>query len=232
MKFNLPRNLRITFDLLRGVMALSAIFFLASTLFQPWIQRNYVDHPKAYFSAGNARLKFTSGGLTLTTTKGNGDLTLVNLRGDIMINLAGNNRDLVIRVRWVTIPVLMASFAIGLMLLTALRDICANIDSGIIFSEQNLRLLLRTGWLFVGYSALQIAGDSASAAVIGFYINQHVTVAGLAPGIIVKLDWPTVTGGLIAGDVIVNLLIGGCILLVSEACRQGLALKMESELTV
>lgn len=233
MKINLPENLRILFDVMRGITILSGIYLVAASTFNPWIQRNFVIAPQAPVEVGVVGLKFAQGPIELSTTDGNkGDLVLRNLRGPLVVNYASKDRALINRIRWVAIPTQILACALSYLLFTTLGQVCANIETREIFSDKNFLLLRRTGFLLLGMGVLKIISYSAGASVIGFFLSQHVSVSGLSPGLGATVDWPDMGASMLGERLLAYFATGGCVLLIAEAFRHGIALKVESELTV
>lgn len=232
---NLPGNLRVLFGFLRGVTAFFAAFWLLDLTFGAWIQTRFTDQPKLMVTLGEVSLHASPQALALTTPTGKpASVALNGLRGQLQLDLLSRDADLVSAARWSLFPAMAAGLIFSWLLFGALRQICANIEHGEVFSEKNLRLVRSIGVILIAYSFVHGAIALWASRVMGGYLSGHVALTGLAEAI----RFPAGVGALdftlspavfpLAGG-----LITGCLVLViSEAFRQGLALKTESDLTV
>ena len=228
---NLPGNLRSLFGFLRALAVLSAVFWFLMLTFNAWIQKRFVDDPKLIVSIGTLAVNPPSGATVLSSDSARpGSLVMTGAaRRGLQVDLLSNDAVLVSAVRWTMLPSMAASLAFAWLLFGSLRAVCGNIERGEVFSQNNLRLMRGIGWTLVGFSLAAVGLDLWASRVMDSYLNQHVTVAGLmAYGQTGSMHFsPT------DGFPIVSGLIAGClVLMVSEAFRQGLALKQENELTV
>ena len=115
--------------------------------------------------------------------------------------------------------------AFGWILLGSLRNVCANIEQGEIFSEKNLSLVRNIGVTLLVLGLVSIGLELWATHVMDGYLRDHVVLSG-ATG---ALHFNLLPGFLSTPAALVT----GCLVLViSEAFRQGLSLKTESELTV
>ncbi len=234
---NLPGNLRALFTVLRIMtLALAACWLLMLT-FDVWIQKHYVDAPKLTFTFGEGWLQTEPDAVGLRSdTARPGSLSMAALRGMLSVDLASNDAALVSAFYWSVIPALAVATLFLVGLFGSLRGVCANIERGEVFSEKNLLLVRRIGWIFIANSVLGFAAALWAGHEMGGYLSQHVALVGLKTG-------PLHPGG--AGAVgfampsstipfagLGGLLIGCLVLMISEAFKQGLALKTENDLTV
>jgi hypothetical protein len=147
------------------------------------------------------------------------------------VDLGSNDPGMISAVRRALIPAFLVFSTFSWILFSALRNVCANIACGDVFSEKNLRLVRSIGLTLIVYN---FAGGLVwiwGSQVFSGYLNQHVVLTGLAGG----LQLPggalfTLAPGPLASP---GGLVTGClVLVVAEAFRHGLNLKTENELTV
>lgn len=232
---NLPGNLRAFFGFLRFTTILMAAFWLLTLTFRTWIQNQFMDDPKLIVTVGHIILPtgHNSVGLSSDSAK-SGSLGLVGLRGTLQMDLCSKDAALVSALRWTMIPSMVVMTAFALVLFSTLRNVCANIERGEVFSETNLRLVRNLGVTLIVYSLVVGVLGIWASHVMGVYLSQHVVLTGIQT----NLPFPSgmgelnfqLTEGLFSLE---SGLVTGClVLVVSEAFRKGLALKTESELTV
>jgi hypothetical protein len=233
MKFfrNLPGNLRALFGFLRVLTVLMAAFWFMMLTFNHWIQRRFVDEPKLIVSIGTVSVKTSPDPAALHFDHAKpGSLVMTgDVRRGLQADLLSDDPALVSAVRWTILPSMAASLAFAWLLFGSLRTVCGNIERGEVFSPNNFRLVRGIGWFLVGYSVVAGGLDFWAAHTMGAYLNQHVTLTGfLSPAKSGPIHF-----GLTNPFPIFSGLIAGClVLMVSEAFRQGFALKQENELTV
>ena len=177
---NLPGNLRAVFGLLRFMTIALAAFWLLMLTFNVWVQRHYMDSPKAAFTFGEAWLQAAPGtvGLSSDTAKP-GSLGVVGLRGILRVDLCSNDGALVSAIYWSIIPVLAVATGFLWALFGSLRSMCANIERGEVFSERNLLLVRRVGWIFIANSVAGFAAALWAAHEMGGYLSHHVALTGI-----------------------------------------------------
>jgi len=225
--------LRSLFGFLRVMTVLLAVFWLFLTLFGPWLTNRFQSRPNLVVSLGDVSLPSNPGAMELKSdTARPGALALKSLRGTLEVDIGSNDAGLVRAVRLALIPALVIFAAFSWILFSALRNVCANIALGDVFSERNLRLVRGIGVTLIVYS---LAGGLVwmwGSYVFSDYLARHVVLTGISSG----LQWPV-------GSLFFNLspgaltspggLVTGClVLVVAEAFRQGLNLKTENDLTV
>ncbi len=234
---NLPGNLRAVFGLLRFMTIALAAFWLLMLTFNVWVQRHYMDSPKAAFTFGEAWLQAAPGtvGLSSDTAKP-GSLGVVGLRGILRVDLCSNDGALVSAIYWSIIPVLAVGTGFLWALFGSLRSMCANIERGEVFSERNLLLVRRVGWIFIANSVAGFAAALWAAHEMGGYLSHHVALTGIDTGVLFPGGKGavgfTMPSGTIPFSGLGGVLIGCLVLMISEAFRRGLALKTENDLTV
>jgi hypothetical protein len=120
------------------------------------------------------------------------------------------------------------------IMFSSLACVCANLERGEVFNEQNLRLVRRIGLYLIGYSLLGAGLEQWASFVLSGYFDQHVALTGFATSVPFTGRSGALQFGLTPGMFTAQggLLIGLLVLVVAEAFRQGLNLKTENDLTV
>lgn len=233
---NLPGNLRALFGFLRFLTIMMAVFWLLTLTFNTWIQNRFMDEPKLIVTMGEISLPATVSdavGLSSDTAKP-GSLGLVGLRGRLQMDLCSKDAALVSALRWTMIPSMVAVIGFSWLLFGSLRNLCANIERGDVFSEKNLRLVRGIGLTLIAFSLIGVGLEIWGSHVLSDYFSRHVTLTGLQANLsFTKASWPvqfSLPQGLVTNQ---GGLVTGClVLVVAEAFRQGLKLKAENDLTV
>ncbi len=226
---NLPGNLRVLFGALRILSVLLGAFWLLMLSFGSRIPKQFAGETKLMVSVGEVVLQAGPAAVALNSDSAKpGSLGLNFLRGNLQVDLCSPDAGLVSALRWTVIPAALVLIVFSWVLFSSLRTVCGNIERGEVFNENNLRLVRGIGMTLMAYSLVSAVAGFWAAHVMGSYLVQHVSVAGLpagagALGFLMPAGLLTVPGGLV---------IGGLVLVVSEAFRQGLTLKTESDLTV
>ena len=234
---NLPGNLRALFSVLRFMTLILAVFWLLMLTFNVWVQRHFMDNPKVAFTFGEAYLQAAPNAVGLSSDTAKPDsLSLGDLRGLLKVNLCSSDPALASAIYRSMIPVLAVGAVFLWVLFSSLRAMCANIERGEVFSDRNLLLVRRVGWIFIANSVAGFAVAFWAAYVMGGYLGHHVVLTGLSTGTLypggkgaVGFTMPMAT---IPFAGVGGLIIGCLVLMLSEAFRQGLALKTENDLTV
>ena len=232
---NLPGKLRLLFSVARSLSILGAVFWLLVLPFNAWIQNRFPDKPKLVVTVGEMALPIGPDVVRLMSDGAKpGALALHSLRGTLQVDLTKSDDVLASALRWAIIPAMIVFTVFSFLLSTALRDLCAKIERGEVFSETNLRLVRNIGWIIIGYSVAAFVVQFTGAIAMGSYFSQHVTFSGIEgaaqfPRGIMVGKW-SFSGGPFPGD---SGFVTGCVvLMLAEAFRQGLKLKEESDLTV
>jgi hypothetical protein len=157
---------------------------------------------------------------------------LGSLRGTLQMDLISQDPGLVSTLRWTIYPTIAVFAAFAWVILGSLRNICARIEGGEVFSAENLGLLRRIGFALLAYGAASLATGFWASYLMNGYLS-HVAVAGIpadphfaAQGMLRFL----LPHGLLSVEA--SVVIGGLVLLLSGAFQQGLHLQTESDLTV
>jgi hypothetical protein len=237
---SLPGNLRALFGILRFLTVVSALVWILILAFFAWIPNlanGKNDKPKLLLTMGEVSLRSEPGAIVLNSnTAKPGSLSLVDLKGMLQLDLCTEDPALASALRWSTLPSIVVLAVFGWLFFGALKALCASIEQGSVFSEENLRLVRGIGWIIIGSSVVGLAVGFGACQVMGGYLAEHVTVAGIKTG----LAFPggagavrfVLDGGQIPFTGVGGLVTGCLVLMLSEAFKQGLALKTESELTV
>lgn len=228
---NLAGSLRTLFAALRVLVAVSAVILLLG-LGAGWCIQAFdgpVRDGRFTVSIDDIHLRDTQAlGLDFKTSGGTtGRVGMNSLQGNLRLDLFSNDRAMSEAALLGGMPQLAILFGVGWFLLGLLRDLCANFARGEVLSDNNLRLTRRIGWTFVISAFVNIAAKVWANWVIGGYLKSHVLLAsaGGARPMEISLSGGTFS---LMDDLITGLLI----LVLSEAFRQGLALKAENDLTV
>ncbi|HEY4249317.1 MAG TPA: DUF2975 domain-containing protein [Lacunisphaera sp.] len=226
---NLPGNLRAVFAFLRGVIVILGFGWLLNLIFS-FSPFNYSTHVS--MTAGDVTLQVDQGLIALKSGTANHDaLTLTSLRGTLLAQMGEGNEGLVAALHRTVMPAIFVMVVFSYMLVTSLRNLCANIEAGEIFTKDNLRLIRGIGFTLVSYSLANIVIGFWSSAVMGNYLAENAILKdglGLSKTAgSVHFDLPQYFISNPGG-----LLVGCLVLMLTEAFRQGLALKTENDLTV
>jgi hypothetical protein len=233
---NLPRNLRRLFGFLRIMTVIMAVFWLLTLGYNTWIQNRFMHDSRLFASVGEISLPVAPGSVGLDSdTATPGSLKLESLRGTMQVDLCSNDTALVSALRWSIIPSMAVLIIFSYVLFTSLRSVCANLERGDVFNEENSRLVQRIGLSLVAYSLIGAGLEFWASHVLGGYFSQHVLLTGLKTSLqfsngIGPLDFFHLSVGLFTPQG--ELLVGCLVLVVAEAFRQGLKLKTENDLTI
>lgn len=232
---NLAGSLRFYFGLARALVVLFAALWLVTLTFGPSIRKFLGAGPGLMVAVGEASLQTAPNAVGLSADRASpGSLLLGGLRGSLKFDLLTKDDALLSALRWTVFPTIAVLVAFSWLLFGSLRSLCANIEKREVFSENNLRLVRNIGWILIGYNLTGFAVQLLASHVMGGYLSQHVALTGLQTGLqfpgglgAVRLSFP---GGQFPGGI--GLVTGGVVLMLSQAFRQGLALKTENDLTV
>jgi len=159
-----------------------------------------------------------------TNTTSERDLGVTRIVPELQVNVFAQDPELASAARWTILPRFTALLGAALFLMRLLRDLCARVEKGEVFSEETLRLVRNIGLLYVAFSLFDLLTRAWSMYLLGGYLARQATVTGIDGTFAANLgSLPVATGGVVEGLVI---------LLLAEAFRQGLALKQEADLTV
>jgi len=245
---NLPGNLRIFFSFLRIVTVILAAIWLQVLLFGPALARHMKSDSQLMVSVGEVSFqpadgsapageisisnRPVTGAVLLESDHAKlGAVALSSLRAGLQLDLASNDPALTSALRRLLVPSVVIFTTISWLLFTALRKVCANIERGEVFTEQNFRMVRSIGVILMVSSLINGLQGIWNAYVIGGYFNAHVTLTGMFSGLHVAGGSAHILPGwwMAGGN---GLVIGLLVLVVAEAFRQGLNLKTENDLTV
>lgn len=222
---NLPGSLRFLFGLLRTLSVLLATLWLLALILGPWIQKQFSDEPRLMVTVGEVMLKVDPAVVSLDADNTKpGSLALSSMRGTLQMDLISKDADLVSAMRWTIFPAMAVFIGFTWVFFGSLSCLCANIQCGEIFSERNMCLVNRIGLALIAYSVAGMLAGLWGSYVMQEYFTRHITLTGFQAG--------SGSMGFLAPSGFGALVAGCLVLVVSEAFRQGLALKTENDLTV
>lgn len=226
---NLPGNLRALFGFLRILTLLTAFSWLGGAIFFSPLLGRWLPERNFHITMGDVALKAAPDSIRLKEDTGKADsLRLRNLRGSLRANFSTRSEPLQARLAMSIIPAALVVFITSYLLFTALRNLCAQLEAGQVFTEQNLLLVRRIGLVLVVSSVANAILSVWAAFIMSTYLNAHAVLGnGLEFAGQVAFELPTGPLSIPAG-----LIIGSLVLMVTEAFRQGMKLKAENDLTV
>jgi len=184
----LPGNLRALFGILQvGSVAASLAWILMLASFA-WIPNLSNDKPRLLVSVGHVSLQSPPDAIGLKSdTAKPGSLGLVDLQGALQVDLCSEDPALVSALRWTALPSIAVLAAFGWLFFGSLKKLCASIERGNVFSEDNLRLVRGIGWILIGSGVVGVAVGFLASQVMSAYLAHHVVLTGLktaasAPG--------------------------------------------------
>jgi len=232
---NLPGALRVLFRFLRVITIICAVSWSITLLSNAWIKRNFGHESKFMVTVGEIALPVARGAFDLSTNTGAaGSLALESVRGKLQVDLASQDTALTSAVHQAIIPSMAALIVFCYLMFSSLACVCANLERGEAFNEQNLRLVRRVGIYLVVYSLVGAGLEQWASFVLAGYFEQHVALTGLATSMPFTGRSGALQFGLTPGMFSAQgaFLLGLLVLVVAEAFRQGLNLKTENDLTV
>jgi hypothetical protein len=220
--FNLPSILRVFFGVAQLFTLIGGAFWLGLLLISVAPRTGPImtlHFPDVYLKTPSALIVIKSPAASAEDIRVTGFATALEL------NLHSTDRELAAAIRWTLLPHVMLGFIFTWVFFGLLRNLCARVEQGEIFSEANLRSIRNLGILLVSWSLADGFMQFWSACRLGGYLAEHALVTGLNA---------TITGELAPLNRLGfgNLITGLLVLLIAEAFRQGLALKKENDLTV
>jgi hypothetical protein len=232
---NLPRSLRVLFTLFRIATVSLTVFWIANLTVNTWFLKRSAEHPPLIVSMGEIGLKTSPDSIKLNAhSVKSGSIALTELRGTLQLDALSDDSALMSALRWTMIPSMAVFGIFSWFLFGALRKICANLERGDTFSENNGSLVRKIGITLIGFSLAGFAAELWGAHIMGRYLASHVSLAGSLLGIASAEAGEILNFHVNAGQ-FPNFsgIVAGClVLLISEAFAQGLKLKAENDLTV
>jgi hypothetical protein len=227
ISYNLPGNLRLLFGILRGLTALAGCLWCLSLV----VTLGFKSASGPQFVIGEVDLQAASTTLQLKSTALKPDtLVLQHVRGTLKGRLGGDSalRSALLQA---AVPYLAVFTLSSYLLFAALHNLCANLEVGEFFNEENLRLIRRIGRILVISSLLNVALKIWGAAIMGGFLQREVTVTGgLSFAGYDNLPHYELPDGIMS--IQAGLIVGCLVLALTAAFRQGLKLKDENDLTV
>ena len=230
---NLAGSLRFYFGLARALCMVLAAFWLLILALTPWIQKLFVDEPKLMVTVGEVLLRSDPAAVDLNSASAKpGSLALSSLRGTLQMDLISKDAGLVSTLRWTIFPSIGVFIAFAWVFFGSLRNICAHLEKGDVFTDDNFQLMRRIGFALLAYGGASLVVGWWATHVMNEYLS-HVAVAGLpvdprfATQAMLRFLMPQ---GLVSVEA--SVVLGALVLLLSRAFRQGLNLKTENDLTV
>lgn len=220
--FNLPSILRALFGVAQLLTLIAGVLWVAAFLASlaprtgPILALRF---PDVYLKIPSTQIVIKSPAYSAE------DIRVTHLTTGLQLNLNSADRELAAAIRWTLLPHSILGYIFTYLSLGLLRNLCARVEQGAIFSETNLRSIRNLGMLLVSWSLIDGAMQFWSTYRLGGYLAEHAIVTGLNA---------TITGELAPLNRLGfgNLITGLLVLLLAEAFRQGLALKKENDLTV
>lgn len=224
-KLRLPSFLRAFFNV---------VYLLTTVITVIWVLMLGIGGLSAWRQGGAGYLPLPMKDLALsvrgqpivarTTTSSDRDIGVNRIVTELRVNVFAQDPELASAARWSILPQFTAMLGAALFSMRLLRDLCARIEQGEVFSEETLRLVRNIGLLYVAFSLFELATRAWSMYLLGGYLARQATLTGIDGTFTANTGaLPMVTAGLVEGLII---------LLLAEAFRQGLALKQEADLTV
>jgi hypothetical protein len=232
---NLAGSLRFYFGIARVLVVIFTAIWIFILLFLPRLEGMFGNEPKLLVSVGEVAVKSSAQPIQLQADAAKaGAVALTNVRGSFQADLFSKDHLLASAVRWATIPRVVVNVTFAWLLLTALRQLCANIERREVISENNLRLVKKSGWLVIAFTVSSFVVELWTAHAMSSYLAQHITLTAVALAAGSSTGHGALNFVFPAGFVSTEaaLVIGCMLLLLAEAFRQGLAFKAENDLTV
>ncbi|MEO7599561.1 MAG: DUF2975 domain-containing protein [Opitutus sp.] len=227
---NLAGSLRFYFGVGRFFTLLFGGLWLLLLFLAPVISRSVAEDSKLMIALGDVVLDTPAQSVMLnaTTAKPNA-LELDTLRASLRADWLSKDPALISALRTTVLPLIFVFVGFTWALLTSLRAICTNIERREIFTEDNLRLVRKSGFILICFSLAGFAVHLWTAYSMNGYLTQHVSLSGLVTSGTgaVRYSPPSY---LFPGES--GLVLGFLILMLAQAFRQGLQLKTENDLTV
>lgn len=229
---NLTSNLRALFGFLRVLTIIGGFFAIFLVVMDLTILPRYGTGSSVGTTMGEVALRADPAAIELTTPGAKpGALVLKSVRATLVAQPGAKDQELRLALLQSTVPSVLVTIVTAYMLFTALRRLCGNWEVGDMFNEENLVLVRRIGRVLVVSSLVNAALAVWSAAIVGRFLHDHVSIGG---GLKLlefagRTPFESPVGIL---PVAHGLVIGCLVLMLAAAFRQGLKLKAENDLTV
>jgi len=221
-RFNLPRILRVLFDILQAVTFLGGLFQIVLYLVYPQFHITVLrSEPIAYVHLSNPGLVHAR-----SSTGDAAEVELTSLNGSLVVKNAGESAELSSLLRWRFLLCGAPGVIFPIFLFGLLSQLCSKVEQGEIFSVRNTTLVRNLGITILGYQAISIGGSIGYAYMVSRFVHRYVVVEGIQ----LNVGWYGNHGWFSPSA---SLIVTGClVLLLAKVFRQGLELKSENELTV
>ena len=218
---NLITNVRRLFALGRGITVLGAVT-IPILIF---IQRPDITH-----DLGEVSFKSLARVAKNTADGTNRNVEIENLRGNLSLQLVTPAERTLHRTVW------SVTSGVGLILAFFgchwICRLCRNVENGEVFSDGNLKLVRRFGWLLIAEAVALFAVQLWSAHYVASYINANLSFRGLQVASPNSADFLSSMAPTSADLAISQIIYGLLVLCLTEVFRQGVKLKQEADLTV
>ncbi len=213
---NLAVILRITFSLLRIAVIISSIVMIIAWSFgrMPLITNPLILEP-------------AKAEIQLRSNNSESVIEVKELVARMQFRDASNDTDLAAALRMTQIPLHFSMLVSAYVFLTILRNLCARIAVGNIFTEINIRSIQAVGLLTIASALALCAVEFWSAYVLKHHLVNYELTGVTADVTKLFISYKKTIISLIG-----SICEGVLILVIAQAARQGLALKREAELTV
>lgn len=229
----LPANLRALFGFLRAFSLLWLIAFPLITVLNPWFQRQFAAEPKHAVGIGEFKFTVAQDPLLVSVDNNRTQMEVRFLQATGTLNLAALSSSM----RWWV----MGSMLLGHSLVAGwyfwlfgrLRNLCHNLECGLVFSHENTKTISQIGWGLIAYTCFGVLLGIVMSDTIMDPLYVGATIQGTV-GEFLKLDPHgfRFDVGIPTGGPVGNLVLGCLVLLLARAFDQGLKLKAENDLTV
>jgi Protein of unknown function (DUF2975) len=157
---DLPRNLRVLFGGLRLLTVVLAAFWFLYLTFGVLLQRHVHDAKHLIVPAGEVSFQIDHDAIGLKSDRAEpGSLRLDSLKGTLYVNLWSSDPKLVSATCWTVFPEMTVLLVFSWVLFGSLRNLCANIERGEVFSEKNLRLIRGIGMILIAYGLSVVSSE-------------------------------------------------------------------------
>jgi hypothetical protein len=232
---NLAAALRTLFGLFQVLIIGFAVLWLFVMLVMPRFQSRLSGDSRLMVSAGQVIWTVMPEAIHLDSDAAKtGSLKLHGLRGMLDADFLSSDAALASALRWTLFPSMAVMVVFSWLLCGSLRTLCGNIACGEVFSETNLRYVRQVGIVMIAYSVVGAVVAFWASYNMSGYLTQHVTISGLQSALSLSSGHGALRFSLSDG-LFPNIdgFVAGCLVLVlTQAFRQGLELKNESDLTV
>ena len=232
MKFfpNLASGLRTVFGTIRLLILVLGVFWLIGISLAGFVssKANPSERGPILNTAAQVVLDLPAVSIPVGTNVDQpGSVALGNLRGDLRLDSLSRDPAVVATLRRTAFPTVFAMTLFGWFFFGYLRAVCANLERGEVFTDRSFQAIRGVGISLIVYGVVDAVLKLWASQVIADFIHGHVATSVLRLGA-VQLRFSQM-GYVSATTTVVS---GAFVLLMSEAFRQGLAMKAENDLTV